>query len=389
MRKLIFLVPFLLQASILSDLKLKELNLDKEKSLKDAIETKRSWINPINLQYSYTKDNIQGIQTTTQLYSISINQPIFKSGAIYYSIKYANVLKKYNLDQIELQKRNLIKQAYDFVYDYKVLKLQKEILIKNIENAKIDVLRKKEAFLNGIGNSSELDNAIIKLNSLKLNLEDINYQLSQIKNSFSTISSLNIEEVTLPKLKLIKQNEYLNNNIELKAQQKLKNIKSYLYKMQRGNQLLTISLNGSLNHKKFENKLLSDTQNYYTIGLSATLPISINAKTKIEKTKIDYLKSVLLIEDKKRQLRSEYNIALSQIKSLKNKINIYKENLSLYNNLIDSTLDSIKAGNATTLDLKVLNNSKMVDLINIKILKLKIQKTLFSLYYKLISYTNN
>ncbi|EDM24350.1 TolC family protein [Caminibacter mediatlanticus] len=389
MRKLIFLVPFLLQASILSDLKLKELNLDKEKSLKDAIETKRSWINPINLQYSYTKDNIQGIQTTTQLYSISINQPIFKSGAIYYSIKYANVLKKYNLDQIELQKRNLIKQAYDFVYDYKVLKLQKEILIKNIENAKIDVLRKKEAFLNGVGNSSELDNAIIKLNSLKLNLEDINYQLSQIKNSFSTISSLNIEEVTLPKLKLIKQNEYLNNNIELKAQQKLKNIKSYLYKMQRGNQLLTISLNGSLNHKKFENKLLSDTQNYYTIGLSATLPISINAKTKIEKTKIDYLKSVLLIEDKKRQLRSEYNIALSQIKSLKNKINIYKENLSLYNNLIDSTLDSIKAGNATTLDLKVLNNSKMVDLINIKILKLKIQKTLFSLYYKLISYTNN
>ena len=389
MRKLIFLVPFLLQASILSDLKLKELNLDKEKSLKDAIETKRNWINPINLQYSYTKDNIQGIQTTTQLYSISINQPIFKSGAIYYSIKYANVLKKYNLDQIELQKRNLIKQAYDFVYDYKVLKLQKEILIKNIENAKIDVLRKKEAFLNGIGNSSELDNAIIKLNSLKLNLEDINYQLSQIKNSFSTISSLNIEEVTLPKLKLIKQNEYLNNNIELKAQQKLKNIKSYLYKMQRGNQLLTISLNGSLNHKKFENKLLSDTQNYYTIGLSATLPISINAKTKIEKTKIDYLKSVLLIEDKKRQLRSEYNIALSQIKSLKNKINIYKENLSLYNNLIDSTLDSIKAGNATTLDLKVLNNSKMVDLINIKILKLKIQKTLFSLYYKLISYTNN
>ncbi|QCT94995.1 hypothetical protein FE773_07270 [Caminibacter mediatlanticus TB-2] len=389
MRKLIFLVPFLLQASILSDLKLKELNLDKENSLKDAIETKRNWINPINLQYSYTKDNIQGIQTTTQLYSISINQPIFKSGAIYYSIKYANVLKKYNLDQIELQKRNLIKQAYDFVYDYKVLKLQKEILIKNIENAKIDVLRKKEAFLNGIGNSSELDNAIIKLNSLKLNLEDINYQLSQIKNSFSTISSLNIEEVTLPKLKLIKQNEYLNNNIELKAQQKLKNIKSYLYKMQRGNQLLTISLNGSLNHKKFENKLLSDTQNYYTIGLSATLPISINAKTKIEKTKIDYLKSVLLIEDKKRQLRSEYNIALSQIKSLKNKINIYKENLSLYNNLIDSTLDSIKAGNATTLDLKVLNNSKMVDLINIKILKLKIQKTLFSLYYKLISYTNN
>ena len=57
--------------------------------------------------------------------TININQPIFKSGAIYYSIKYAANSKAYNLLNIKLNRRELIKNALDIAYDYKITKINK------------------------------------------------------------------------------------------------------------------------------------------------------------------------------------------------------------------------------------------------------------------------
>jgi outer membrane protein TolC len=326
--------------------------------------------------------------TSTKLFSISINQPIFKTGAIYYSIKYAAVSKKYNLDSIELQKRELIKTAYDLVYDYRITKLNKRILEYKIKNAKIDVERKKEAFLSGTGDSSQLDNAILNLNNLKLSLKDVVSNLNKIKYSFANISDLDIENVNLPKLRIISKNRYLNENLELLSQENFKKIKKYLYKMQLGNQLLSVSINGSWNYKDYKNKLQSDKQNYYIVGISASLPIDINAKTRVEKTKIDYLKSKLLLEDKKEELLNNYLLVLNQIKTLKEKLKIYDENIKIYDNLIKTTKESIKAGSATYLDLEVLENSKSAALLNKQIINYQIQKQLLNLYYKLLSFKN-
>ena len=388
MKKLLFLVPFFLYASVLSELKQKELNIDKLKSIKESKETKRSWINPIVFQYLYQKDNISGYQTTTNQFSISINQPIFKSGAIYYSIKYADILKKYNLKNLTLQKRALIKQALDLAFDYKINLINKKILNFQIKNAKIDVKRKKEVFLSGTGDSSLLDNAILNLNNLKLSLQDIIFSLVQIKYSFKNLSDLDIKEIKLPHFNIISKKKYLNENLELLTQKEFEIVKFYVYKMQLGNQLLTISFNGSYNYKEYKNKKSSDKQNYYTAGLSATFPIDVNAKIRVEKTKLDYLKSRYLLEDKKRELLNTFNMVLAQIDSLKNKIKIYKENIKIYDNLIKTTEESIKAGNATLLDLEVLENSKMANILHIKAINLQIQKNLLELYYKLVSFSN-
>ncbi|GAB6045165.1 hypothetical protein JCM11957_07630 [Caminibacter profundus] len=382
MRKILFFIPFFVYAGILSEIKQKEIDFDRLKTIKDSQETKKSWINPIIFQYSYQKDNTLGYQTTTNLFSISINQPIFKSGAIYYSIKYANLSKKYNLDQVELQKRALIKKALDLVYDYKISKLNEKIVKLKIKNAKIDVKRKKEAFLSGSGDSSLLDNAILGLNSLKLSLEDIRTNINQIKYSFANLSDLNIDNVKLPHFKLISKDKFLNENIELNSQKIYKKIKNYLYKMQVGNQLLTVSFNGSYNYKETENKKI-DKQNYYIVGISASVPLDVNAKTKIEKTKIDYLKSQVLLQDKIKELVNNYKMTIEKINSLKNKLKIYDENVKIYNSLINSTQESIKAGTSTLLDLEVLQNSKMQAVLNKRIVELQIQKTLLELYYKL------
>ncbi|WP_459977782.1 TolC family protein [Nautilia lithotrophica] len=375
--------------NLLNDLKQQELNYDKQQTFQESKDTEKSWINPIILKYTYSKDNTLGdIKTTNKTFSISVNQPIFKSGAIYYSIKYAKHSKSFNVLNIELKKRELIKQALDLAYDYKIAKLSQKIILLNISNTKIDIQKKKEEFLNGVGDSTLLNNAILQLNNLKLNLEDIKSNLNNLKYSFKNISSLNIENVKLPFFKLISKDKYINSNLEFLAQKKLKKVKYDLYKMQLGNQLLSVNINGSLNWQNIDysqNTIqFQDSKNdYYRFGFSITLPISFNAVNKIQQTKIDYLKSQTMIEDKRLVLNNLYQNTISQIKTLDKKIKIYKENIKIYDDLITSTLDSIQAGNATELDLKILQNSRKTSIINIEILKLKKQKLLLSLYYKL------
>ena len=387
MKKLIFFFPFFLFANdLLNDLKQKELFFDKQKSIEKSKEVLKSWISPINLTYNYSKDNSLGeIKTTTKTFSISINQPIFKSGAIYYSIKYAKDSKEFNLLNIELQKRELIKRALDLAFEYKINSLNKKIILLNIENAKIDVEKKKEAFLNGIEDSTSLNNALLNLNNLKLKLEELKANLSNLKYSFNNISNLQIDKVNLPKFKLISKEKFINSNIDYLLQKKLKKVKKDLYKMEIGNELLSINLQASLNWQDVNN-LQNKNRDFYKVGFNVVLPISFNALNKIEQTKLDYLKSNILIEDKKITLTNEYKSILSQIKLIDKKIAIYKQNIKIYNNLISSTKDSIALGNATLLDLIILRNSKKTNKFNIKILKLQKEKLLLNLYYKLLSY---
>ncbi len=378
---LILALPFSLYAGILSNIKQKEFMYDTLKSIQNAKETKNSWINPVMLNYTFQKDNSQGYVNTSNTFSISINQPVFKSGAIYYSIKYAKLMKNYSLDQIELQKRALIKQALDLAYDYKINKINEKIVDYQIQNAKIALKRKKEDYLSGNSDSTDLDNAILNLNNLKLSLNDIKISQNNLKYSFMQISDLDINSVKLPHLKMINKNEYLNKNLELISQRKNSKISYYLYKMQEGNQLLTVSFNASYNYQQYKNRQSSDKNNYYTVGIGVSIPLDINAKPRIEQTKLAYLKSQTVMQDQKNQLLNRFENTIANIRLMKNKIKIYNQNIKIYNNLINSTMQSIKAGSATELDLEVLENSKKMLMLNKEIVMLDIQKLLLNLYY--------
>ena len=384
----IFMPLFLFASNILSDLKLKELNTDAEISKYLSKETEKSWINPVMLQYSVNYNN--SLHTTKQIsqaFSVSVNQPVFKSGAIYYSIKYAKFLNSYNQKQLELQKRALIKQAYDIVYDYKINALNEKITYLNIKNAEIDLKKKKEDFLAGSGDSTFLNQAIINLNNIRLGLEDLKFNEKQLKYSFGNLSDMDINQVKLPRFTIISQKEFLKNNLEL-ISSKINNSVSYaLYRMQKGNELLSIFFNASFNYQKTtytnpSNMYQNDTNNYYSFGVSLNYPLDVTSDAKIRQAKLKYIKSRYEELDKKRSLANSYKMIISQIKTLKKKREIYKENQKAYENLIKSTKESIKAGNATPLDLEILQNSCEVMKINQEIIGLQIQKLLLNLYYE-------
>jgi len=387
MKKLIFLIPFFLNAGILSDLENKKLNLQQKKILEESASTKKSWINPIILQYTITQSNpLKDTKTFNKTFSITLNQPIFKSGAIYYSIKYANDLKNLNEKNIIFTRKKLIKTALDLAYEYKITKLNEKILKLNISNALIDVKRKKENYKNGILDLTFLNNSIISLNSLRLSLVDIKQTLINIKSDFQNISDLNINNVNLKLFKIVSLNDFLNNNIELKIKKLSQKVNNDLYKMQIGNSLVTIFVNGSYNYQKnfySNDKYEKNTQRFYSIGVGISIPIDIRAKNDIQKSRLNYLVSKYDYLQTKRELINEYKKVIITLKSFKEKIKIYEDNVKLYDELINSTKEDIKAGNATTDDLKILQNSKEINLLQIRILNFKIQKLLLSLYYKM------
>lgn len=197
---------------ILSDKRLKNFDLTKEQIQEDSSKLKKDWINPITYQYG---SNL-GEEDKTRRSLISINQPIFQSGGIYQAIKYANNSYKYADLELEQQKKELIKDALNLLFMIEKTNLNIQKAQYSLQNAKIDVERKKEQVLNGFLDASYLDDALLTSNTTKHNLVDLKYQKQELINNFNNISSSDYTNFELPTFVIFSEKEFLENNIELK-----------------------------------------------------------------------------------------------------------------------------------------------------------------------------
>jgi hypothetical protein len=137
----------------ISNLKQKEFSYDYENSLLEKKKLRDAWIQPLQLRYSISKSDPyheQGAQTQkVQNAAIVMDQPIFKSGGIYYGIKFAEASYLYNKYSIDVAKRKMIKEAVSLLMQIKQtnLNIQKQAL--QIDNSRINLEQKKEQYLNG------------------------------------------------------------------------------------------------------------------------------------------------------------------------------------------------------------------------------------------------
>jgi hypothetical protein len=212
MRLTLFFIPVILFGAILSQIKEKELQIDKKIAIQEAKKLRDSWINPIDMRYIYQKGD-QFENQKLRSFTISIDQPIFKSGGIYMAIKYAYSKKYESLFGVKLKKSELIAAAIKSGYELERIKLlikKQELLIKN---SIIDVKVKKEAYLSGEIDSTFLDSAILNKNTQQLRLLDLKEQFEQI---FKNYKDLVDKSFKLPRFTLVKKEEFLNKNIEIK-----------------------------------------------------------------------------------------------------------------------------------------------------------------------------
>ncbi len=340
-----------------------------------------SWISPITLSYqeNWTTQPLSGTQSSSA-FSIGIDQPIFKSGGIYYAIKYSKVLGDLNAHEIATKKRQLIGQAIEILYGIKKAKLQHQKLRLMVRNDNIDIRTKQESYDAGILDSSFLDQAILKRNQDESQMLDIELTLATLRNSFKLLSRKNPDRLKTPSLKLISLNNYKNNNLSLTSKRLITLEKEYSSKMTWAKYLPTISVNARYTNTDQESPTMDD--DYSTYGFKISMPLNINTFKDIESSRVSYMQSVTELQDSRRTAGIEYAVARQSIHIINKRIALAKKDESLYRSLYNRTKDLVKAGEKTNQDTQTMLNSLKIKKLDRQIFAIDKQQKLLSLYIK-------
>jgi len=370
----------------LSTNKQEQFGLDFEKNSAESSKLHDSWISPININYSYSRSNPYTKEQVQESASINLNQTIFQSGGIYFAIKYAEASKKYGNLSIDVAKRKMIKDALALLIQIKQsdLKIQRQEI--QIDNAKIKLEQNKEQYLSGVLDSGFLDDAIIKKNVATQTLYDMQTAKERLISQFKVISDTDYKKLQIPNLRFITQEEFLADNIvldmygsDIQKNRYQKNVTTAKY-------LPKVSLTAGYNWSKSSNLSLSQNisfsneLNYYDYGFKVYMPLDINTFRDIESSRVDYLKSKLIVEDKKKEMLSLYEQVAQNINNYDKKIALSSENQALYEKLLKDTKKLFKVGYKSEYDVDLLQNSVDISKLDHKIFYLDKQLELLSLY---------
>ncbi|CAA6809401.1 MAG: FIG01146407: hypothetical protein [uncultured Sulfurovum sp.] len=375
-------------SDILSDNKniLFEYDFRNNTAQSDMLE--KSWLNPITLQYSKSFSKQFTDQTvSTGSFSIGIDQPIFKSGGIYYAIKYAQALRHQNDASIRLQKREMIVSAIQALFEIKKVKLQQKKQYLLIANDKIDIEQKEESYEAGLIDSSFLDQAILQHSLDKTQALEIQMQLSSLRHTFSLLSDKNPEQVKTPSLKLISAQRYKGSNLELVRDKLAVEEKRYNAKMIWAQYLPSVSVQGKYTDADI-NPLFNRSgleEKYWTYGFTVSMPLNVNMLSDIEAAKVAHLKAQTEVIERQETIDAEYKLAQQRIKMIDEKIKLSKEDEKLYKRLYKVTYNLEQAGEKTASETKTMANSLEIRKLDQKIYKIDRQIELLGLYAKVAS----
>jgi len=348
-----------------------------------------SWINPIQLRYNKNYSTQFGTPDPIEVgtYSIAIDQPIFRSGGIYYAIRYSDALRHANKSDITLQRRKLIGDAVEILFNLKKTKLEQAKLRLLIKNDVIDIRQKRDSYLAGILDSSFLDQAILKKSQDDATLLELELNYLELKQKFSVISDKNPDSFALPTLKLMSKAAYTEENLDLKTDRYRAEVANYDEKVTWAKYLPTVSLqgqyiNGDIN-PLFVGPGSTLQEQYYNYGFSVSMPIDINAFADIEASKVAKLRAAVQVLDKRETVEEEYQWIQNSLTILDKKILLAKKDAQIYTSLFKLTKNLADAGEKTSLDTDIMRNSLNIRKLDQKIYKIDKQIRLLKLYVRM------
>ncbi|MBW6488002.1 TolC family protein [Sulfurimonas sp.] len=368
--------------SYISENKKEQFRYDQDKNEAESSKLRDSWIAPLNLNYSYSKSNPFGDEQTNENASIKMDQPIFQSGGIYFGIKFAEASKIYADYSIDVAKRKLVKDAISLLMQIKQmdLKINKQKL--QIENSEISLAQKKEDYLSGQLDSGFLDSAIVERNILIQSLYDLETNKERLISRFNAISDMDYKEAVVPNIELISESQFLEQNIVLGMSESEIVKNRYFKSITLAKYLPKVSLTAGYNWDKSDTiyQFGSNEKDYYNYGIRVTLPLDINSFRDVESSKINYLKSVIVIEDKKREQKAIFEQVMQNIDNFEKKKQLSVENRDIYEKLLEDTKALFNAGYKTQYDVELLQNSVDIQKIDVEIFEIDRQLELLTLY---------
>jgi len=344
-----------------------------------------SWINPIMLQYRRNYSQQFTDKTVkTGSFSIGIDQPIFRSGGIYFAIKYAQALRGANEAEIKLKKRETIAQAVKLLFQMRKLKLEKRKLTLLIGNDAIDIRQKRESYEAGLIDSSFLDQAILKKNQDEIKLLELETSLMTAEENFSLLSDKDPYRLKLPKLKVISATQYTRSNLELTRDKLRAEEKGYNAKVTWAKYMPTVAVQARYTDEDL-NPLFARPgieEQYFTYGFSISMPLNINMFSDVEASKIEHLKAQSEVIEREDTISKEYQLVKSKLRIIDKKIALSRKDEKLYQRLYVSTRNLEKAGEKTSFDTKLMKNSLDVKKLDKQIYAMDKQVLLLELYTK-------
>ncbi len=345
----------------------------------------KSWMNPVRVQYN-KNFTTQFTDTTiiTGGYSIIIDQPIFRSGGIYYGIKYSEALRDANRADLQLQRRTMIGDAVSILFNLKKNKLEQEKMKYQIKNDAIDILQKRESYDAGLLDSSFLDQAILKKSQDETALLELELTLMELKQKFSLLSDKNPGSLRLPSLKLMSKADYSDANLELKRDRLRAEQSDYNQKVTWAKYLPEVSLQGQYTDADL-NPLFARPgleEKYYTYGFTVSMPLDINSFSDIEASKVEKLKAAVEVLDRKETVGEEYDWIQNSLGILDKKILLAKKDEKVYKSLYRLTKNLADAGEKTSFDADIMYNSLQIRKIDQKIYQIDKQLQLLKLYVR-------
>ncbi len=345
----------------------------------------KSWINPVTVRYGkdYTTRFKTGTIDTSSL-SVYIDQPIFRSGGIYYAIKYSGALRDANKAEITLRKRQMIGDAVSILFNLKKNRLEQQKMRYLVKNDRIDIRQKKDSYDAGILDSSFLDQAILKKSQDEATLLELELNYLELKQRFALLSSKKPDKLRLPKLKMMSKKSYTQQNLELKKDILRAEESSYNAKVTTAKYLPTLSVQGQYTDGDLNPLFPSNGLNerYYNYGFSVSMPLDINSFDDIEAAKVEKLRAATQVLDRKDTVREEYQWIDNSLSILDKKISLAHKDEKVYKNLLRLTKDLVRAGEKTSLDAEIMSNSLQIRKLDQKIYSIDKQLKLLQLYIR-------
>jgi outer membrane protein TolC len=373
--------------SILSNNKALSFEYQLQSNELESDKLTNSWMSPVRLQYGRNYSTQFGDQTIdTGSYSVIVDQPIFRSGGIYYGIKYAQAFRDANEADIQLQKRTMIGDAVSILFSLKKTKLEQEKMRFQIKNDAIDIMQKRESYEAGLLDSSFLDQAMLKKSQDETTLLQLELNMMEFKQKFSLLSDKNPNNLRLPSLKLMSKTKYREENLELKRDRLRAQQSDYNEKVTWAKYLPTVSLQGQYTDGDI-NPLFARPdsflqEKYYNYGFSVSMPLDINAFSDIELAKVEKLKAAVEVLDKKEQIKEEYNWIENSLGILDKKIALARKDERVYASLYTLTKNLAHAGEKTSFDADVMRNSLQIRKLDQQIFAIDKQIQLLKLYVR-------
>lgn len=346
-----------------------------------AQQLKYNWVSPVSVSSSLSSSD--GVNDMSSNTAIQLNQDIYRSGGISESMNYADGQLAY--DMLGLEEENAVVYSELLVG---LLELQQlNVTLKKTEyqfkNSEIEVFLKSQQYKSGNVDITELNDALMRKNAILKTLLTTKQSIIDQEISLKKLTPLSLESIKVLPFRPLSKEQFIQNNFTLLQSKLESQLAGTQYAIKKTDYLPTVSLSAKAGYQdslQSSSQILMDNA-YHSLGVTVSMPLDFNANSALEEQEANYLQRRINVSDVQRAQNAFYEQSINKINNYQNHINVTAQNMKLYAELIDVTQKGFDAGYKTGYDLQTLQNTKIIDELEIEINELNIQMTQAGLHF--------